>query len=528
MSISISSFFDISNRSPFAAEIKKNGQSHSRAMVGTSKLDVSDLRELHFADETCFQSAYENFTMAPKIEFAVDVVAQRKETANQIDNESRYQIAKEMALEYTSFLYNHINKVKVNSNSGNESPEHVNPFHNDIYKDHITTYSSTTKNGTIVNISQMASDLYEEHNNYGQAVQITRTNGLQVNLELNDDLRINELDDGCLTIYFASSGITKHFSVDGIESIIENGDSPLGTNGDDIIINKYGSEIISGDGDDIIFNFADNTVINAGDGNDKILICNPESSGVHIDTGDGRDIVAAYSMKSSIVNLNDDDFLVVAQLENSAITATGNVSIKAEEVRQSSLSTDFGKANLNLGRILESAVSIGDTELVTIGSVDNSDISLESSDEINAFIRNIKRSNVTIYAKQVNLTNSSLLDSDMKVDATKANIISSSLGNSNLATGDGEDTIKVYSLSNSTISTGGGNDYITFNNSSNSKVFSGTGNDTIKYNIANWSQINQGSGKNTVIENVRIDKINNKNLLSLAAEAWNTHVMNNT
>lgn len=524
MSISIASPFNKTYVRPLFADIQDARSAQSRSAFSGQQVDKIDFRKLSEVDESFFQTAYENVQRGFVVESSADLVAQRNEIANQVDDATRYQQADDLAPDYVSHLYNSINKVIVASN-GNETKKYVNPDDKEICNDHTTTYSAKTKNGTIINVSQTAADLGDMGDSYGQAIQITRSNGLQVNLELTDDLRINELEDCGIAIYFASTGITKHYSVDGVESIIEDVSNLLGTDGDDIIINKYGNQINSGDGDDIIFNFANDTVINAGAGNDKIIICNPEASGLQIDTGDGSDVVAAFRMDSSTVNLNDGDFLVAARLDNSTITASGNISIKTEELNKSTLSTDQGKANINIGRVLESAVHIGDTNLVTIGSTQDSNITLTSNNYINAFINHNNRSNIDIHALEVDLTSSSFMNSSINIDSEISNVTISSLFNSALNTGDGKDNIKIDSVYTSNIYTNGGNDSIIFDNAMSSKIFSGGGNDTIKYRIAHSSQISSGSGRDSVTNGIRVDKIYNKNLLSLAAKAWDDQVI---
>jgi len=123
-------------------------------------------------------------------------------------------------------------------------------------------------------------------------------------------------------------------------------------------------------------------------------------------------------MSSSAINLNDDDFLVAARLNDSTITANGNISIKSEELSKSSLSTGNGKANVNIGRVLESAVSIGDSDLVLIGSAHSSNISLASSNNLKASINVIRRgSNIDITAHELKLTSASIDDSKVNIIA---------------------------------------------------------------------------------------------------------------
>lgn len=496
------------------------------SIVAKRAINSQDLQFLRRDDEIL--SSIELEKNPCPVEYAADVVNKRNEAAKQIDECQRYNDAANIAKDYINYLNNEINQFKTDVN-GHDKVIQASPLLDGITQNNSTIYSATTKNGTIVSVTQMCSLLGSHMQDVGgQAVQVTRTNGLQINIELTDDLRINELEDGGLSVYFSSSGITKHYAVDGTESIIEDDEKSLGSGLDDIIINKYGKEINSGDGDDIIFNFANNAIINSGSGDDKILICNSEASGINIDTGDGNDVVAGYSIDSSVIKLNDGDSLVASQIGNSKITSNGNFSIKADALIDSTLSAGQGRANINFGTILSSAVNIKNAGVVAIGKTLSSDISLSSIDEFDAFISIIYKSNVLFGGQQANLINTKVSDSTIVSEANTTNINSGSIFNGSITTSDGNDTIQLGSITNSVIDTGAGDDVIKFNDSLASKIIAGEGNDTIIYNIANNTQIYGGAGKNSVIGDVRADKVNNVHVLSLAAKAWNDHVMNNT
>lgn len=157
MSISVASSFDTNIRPQFA-DIQDIRRVQSRTAFSAQQVDTVDLSKLQQVDESFFQKAYENFAKAPVIESSADLVTQRNEMGNQVDESTRYQQANDLAPEYISYLYNKINKVTVDSN-GNETKNYVNPYDKEIFNDHTTTYSAKTKNGTIINVSQTASDL---------------------------------------------------------------------------------------------------------------------------------------------------------------------------------------------------------------------------------------------------------------------------------------------------------------------------------------------------------------------------------
>ena len=503
-----------------------SSQGRRQSIASKHALNSQDLQFLRRDDE--IWSSIDLEENPCPIEYAADVVNKRNEVAKQLDETQRYNDAANIAKDYINYLNNDINQFKTDVN-GHDKVIHASPLLDGITQNNSTTYSATTKNGTIVSVTQMCSLLGPHMQDVaGRAVQVTRANGLQINIELTDDLRINELEDGGLSVYFASSGVRKHYAVDGTESIIEDDEKSLGSGLDDIIINKYGKEINSGDGDDIIFNFANNAIINSGSGDDRILICNSEASGINIDTGDGNDVIAGYSIDSSVIKLNDGDSLVVSQIGNSKITSNGNFSIKADTLIDSTLSAGQGRANINFGTILSSAVNIENAGVVAIGKTLSSYISLSSIDEFDAFISIIYKSNVLFGGQQANLINTKVSDSNIESEANTTNINSGSIFNGSIATSDGNDTIQLGSITNSVIDTGSGDDVIKFNDSLASKIIAGEGNDTIIYNIANNTQIYGGAGKNSVIGDVRADKVNNVHVLSLAAKAWNDHVMNNT
>jgi hypothetical protein len=62
-------------------------------------------------------------------------------------------------------------------------------------------------------------------------------------------LRINDLEDGGLSVFFAQSGLTKIYDANGLERIdAEMPETGLGTEGDDVIINLRSAVVNAGGG----------------------------------------------------------------------------------------------------------------------------------------------------------------------------------------------------------------------------------------------------------------------------------------
>lgn len=93
------------------------------------------------------------------------------------------------------------------------------------------------------------------------SLQVTRKDGFQLTLPLDENVRMNEQEDGTISLYYPASGKRLSYDAEGneLEEMLAVGE--LGTEGDDILINVSGSRVESGSGNDTIFNLTDDVAI---------------------------------------------------------------------------------------------------------------------------------------------------------------------------------------------------------------------------------------------------------------------------
>lgn len=157
--------------------------------------------------------------------------------------------------------------------------------------------TATSKHGTVITVT--SGTVEPGSAEVRNTLQITRPDGLQLDLELDGDVRINDSADGSLSVYFPSSGKTCVFDAFGAMTVRQDEAGQSGTNGDDILINVKGSLVDGGDGDDTIINLADDAVINGGKGNDTIIVDQAFNASIHGGTGKNS-IVVSKSFGSKV------------------------------------------------------------------------------------------------------------------------------------------------------------------------------------------------------------------------------------
>ncbi len=109
-----------------------------------------------------------------------------------------------------------------------------------------------------------------------------------VNIASNVRFTKNDLGQ----IQMVTQDATTTFDSHGNILTIEEGGNPfLGTDRNDIIINMNSTEVSGGAGNDIIINFAKDTNIDAGDGDDKVILAGGVKQNLNIYLGDGNDSV---------------------------------------------------------------------------------------------------------------------------------------------------------------------------------------------------------------------------------------------
>lgn len=288
-------------------------------------------------------------------ELAAQVTAERDEAARQMDPTGRYQAALAFGEDFAGYMGSNINLVDEEGFTHNSADVDMAAYRPS------RAFTTVSAQGTVVGISAVAAEAGRtgEGSPEIHLAQITRKDGFQLNIELDDDIRINDLEDGGLSIYYASSGITRTFDANGRETVAQGEINVLGTDGDDIIINKSSSRVDAGDGDDIIVNLADNTELRGGDGNDTILLASARTKSVTIDGGAGDDVIVAQEIENASIVMGDgNDSLTAAQIFGSTISSSGDDAIKTNGFAKSKLTSRNGALSTDIASILESTVAI--------------------------------------------------------------------------------------------------------------------------------------------------------------------------
>lgn len=384
--------------------------------------------------------------------------------------------------------------------------------------------STTSSQGTIVTVSTPSASAYE--------LKITRKDGLQLTFEARDDMRINDLEDGSLSVYFPASGQTCLFDASGAMSVLQGETGQSGTSSDDIIINVKGTKVDGGDGNDTVFNFADNATITTGEGDDAVFTTAENS--LTIDTGNGNDRLFGKTLSASTVNMGEGDNSFHAGMAggelrmgdgNNTLISNNFIGSSASNTKNptQSLYVSVGNGNnyIHTGAISKSAeVSIGDGNnniqlggiegeasignghnTIQIGGVNNGVSIGNGNNEIRANLGQEAKMNVGNGKNTVSI--GGMGDSSSVVLGNGGNtvIIERGMTNASISTGSGEDTFFLESGNRSVVDAGAGNDTIYMNNLRNSTLYAGDGDDTIYVDEAQHAFISGGNGNDTIYIN---------------------------
>lgn len=390
---------------------------------------LKDICECSHTDkENCFHARMIEYRLNNPT--AAELVAERNETAQQVDAATRYQSAQSFGPDFATHISSKIDRdynAEVPAEDTSNKP-----------RARGETFTHTTAQGTVIGIDRVNAHSMRDNN----TIQITRMDGLQLNFELTEDMRITDLEDGSLSIYYAATGISRVFDAEGKESTVQGEMNALGTSGDDLISNVKGKRVDAGDGDDTIIHFADGATILGGAGNDKIYLASMETTGLTVDGGAGDDAIEGEHIHNSKIVMEDGtDSLTAFIMNRSNITSSGN-------------------NKMNLGIFSDGQfVSRNGLLYLKIQDILNSSVSIERAKPMSADI--IRRSHLSFGGGDVILSAFSISDT-------------------RILTGGGYDMIRSNWLRNSFINTNGGDDTIEVKGTAiDSTVFSGNGKDTV-------------------------------------------------
>lgn len=360
--------------------------------------------------------------------------------------------------------------------------------------------TATSKHGTVITVT--SGTVEPGSADIRNTLKITRPDGLQLDLELDGDVRINDSEDGSLSVYFPSSGKTCVFDASGAMTVRQDEAGQSGTNGDDILINVKGSLVDGGDGDDTIINLADDAVINGGTGNDTIFA--GRVKGNTITTGEGNDRLLGGILRDSRIDMGEGDNIISAGAVHggSVRLGDGNNSIDVGGFRGSTHNSEDMKI------ILDNALDVrlgNGNNTVRVGNMSTyADLHIGDGDNIirlndlteNSSVRVGDGKNTYSGMNVSRESNVSLGNGGNTIGLTG----SISMGGASVNSGSGDDTFDVAFISNGILDAGGGNGTIHVQHLwGNGIVRGGDGDDTIIVDQAFNASIHGGTGKNSIV-----------------------------
>lgn len=346
------------------------------------------------------------------------------------------------------------------TDSTGKTGKEVSSFGSGMSENEIAT---TTEGGTRVSVQSLPTN--QAIGVPGAVVNllnIETKNGLQIQMNLDQNVRITDLEDGGVSLYFPDTGETKTFGADGNVTTDkgEKSDTLEGTTGNDILINIDKSTVDAGEGNDTVFNFSNNAVINGGGGDDKIFLPG-QTENVIVNTGGGNNTVYGGQVRNALINAQgSNDKLNASRVYNTNIQASGNLTVEMRDFRDGNLKS-AGDMSATIGLASGTRIQVGGKNEGQADSPNNS------------------------YAKL----------------QAKANIFISGFNDSFLKTGDGDDNIIITGADNSVINTGGGNDTLSIRHSYNSVIDMGDGDDKLIALGISGSKVSMGKGNDTVLVN---------------------------
>ncbi|MDR1125844.1 MAG: hypothetical protein LBM64_07265 [Deltaproteobacteria bacterium] len=405
---------------------------------------------------------------------AHDVAAMRDVAARQLSAAERYTAALSFGSDYCSTMVLDSSRESCAAKCATDIRDTVSG-----------SFTTTSKQGTVIGVSNLLpqQDAGNAILNEVMAltVQITRQDGFQLNLPFAENMRVNDLADGSLAIYFAQSGLTKIYDTAGHETIFTGlTESSLGTGQDDIILNLNSVLVDGGDGDDIIINLAKQAAILGGSGNDR-LIAPGKTEGLTLDGGAGDDTIAGlWLYKTNIAMHEGNDTLLAPYVTDSVIESSADSNIKSSWIKDSTLIATGENVSLQ-ARLIHSLQAELNAAVNTIN------------------VKSISGSNISSGSGNTYIQGNSIYESNYSGGSGNSYLVFNDARHSNLNGGSGNDVFVVNKTYKSTMDGGGGDDLIAVRSLYKSKLFGGGGDDIIVVDKSQASSINGGDGDDTIL-----------------------------
>lgn len=339
--------------------------------------------------------------------------------------------------------------------------------------------SSTTADGDFVAVGQINNGA--EKTEY--TLRLTGASGQSVNFNFTDNVTIAKNESGAYSVYFAESDSTRVFAEDGSASEIAG--NALQTDSGAIYVNVTGGKLTTGNGNSLIFAYADNTVIDGGNGNDK-LVLKDNINNITFNAGDGDDSVFC---RASVVGSNlhmgsGNNEIGISFLESGQIDAgDGNNLLN--------INTATGASKINLGN--------GDNKLniSSAGASDHPLFMYLSSEQVRQDARtyiNLGNGNNSISGQNIH-GDISMGDGNNSINYHQISTAGS------LRLGNGDNSINMYSVERGgKLDVGDGNNHLDIHTLRDDAVISlGNGDNSVHmYDVRDKAVFTLGNGENSL------------------------------
>lgn len=311
------------------------------------------------------------------------------------------------------------------------------------------------------------------------SMHVTSKSGVEITLPVNEDARINEYENGYLSLYYPATGVRKTFDAAGqpVEAQdVEN----WGTSGQDIIVNVTGDTVDTGDGNDIVFNMANNARITGTGGNKTVYMLGAESKDCTLDLGNGNNTVFGNQFTNTNFALGTGkNSLMTMNVTGGSITGGGETSLLGNRFTGVSIDLPSGSSYIRSDYMNECTVKLQGNNTVNVQSVTDSVLNLGGGNN--------------------NITISGMLDTQVSAGNGRNSFAVDIANNSQLNIGNGKNNVSIGTIDYSQVSIGNGNNTFSVTALLNgSSITALDGNNVFNITSMNGGKIQSGNGRNSI------------------------------
>lgn len=358
--------------------------------------------------------------------------------------------------------------------------------------------STSTGSGLKVNVATLR-DIRGSMVN--STITINSSNGLSFSFDSQEDIRVQEKSDGSVLVDYPVSGKSIMYMADGSMKEIAPQSADWNDDADSAYIKlSSDSHITMGSGNDAILIIEGGGSVNAGAGNDKIVLGKFVNKNIHIDAGAGDDALDAIEIAKSVsINMGDGDDFVKTHVN------TGTINLG--EGNNKYYENDTDRSWDQSGRVI---AGDGNNEIIS-RMASNIELGNGNNTIMAQFLKNVHIGNGSNNIMSEHINEMIVGDGNNTIESAylgntqlgngNNQIISDSFENySNIDLGDGDNTLTIRKAYRTNIDVGDGDNNINLSNTNETILNAGHGdNDIAMKEIRNNSSVNVGDGNNTII-----------------------------